>query len=414
VIRPVVQPVTGPIRDVLEQLAVGAGGGTCRIWTAWMTPDGISLANDLLVRNAVVLTEILVGINRSGTSARAMRTALDVLAQSGGVLRYYLDGKLAGPIYHPKVWFFESPTFRGALVGSPNLTREGLLNNVEAAVAFSDGGGYVRNEASDALDELKEQIEALTHGRYAVTIDDEVLARLVEIGAVPESTARQQRDDADDEGAPSTNADERLGVEEPRERSWFRAPTPLPGNPGARIRQPREARPARVAEADVGARLRYVRYFRRSEANRVRKYFREGGNAGTFESNFSMQTRAEEGFWGHPDRFTPTGKAVEWVPPPRVRLITIRNGSPTVTLVANTRLWVRIRDGRQTERRFEFANTSAVRDAFPTDIAEDTVIVVDRAEDLEADFEVRLVRRGDPGYSDVRPAGGENAEYKIV
>jgi hypothetical protein len=375
-----------------------------------MTPDGLSIANDLLQRNGVALTEIIVGINRRGTSARDLHVARAVLAQSNGALRYYIDGKLAGPIYHPKVWFMESSVFRGALVGSSNLTREALLNNVEAGVLLTDQGELGRNEASDALDDLNRQIALLSASRFSVDVDEAAIARLVEIGAIPESAERARRDDADDGAAETTSADDLLGVREPRFRSAFQPATPLPGvttNGGQTA-----GVAVGVAAVPAGARLRYVRYYGFSEANRVRKYQNELGAAGTFEVNLTMESRAEEQFWGYPDKFIRTGTALQWSP--RIRLITIRDGNPIVTLIPSGRLWSRLRDGRESEVRFRFTNTAAVRDAFPTDIEKLTLLVVDRVDDHEADFEVRLLGRRDPGYAALRPSGDGPYEYRIV
>ena len=111
-----------------------------------------------------------------------------------------------------------------------------------------------------------------------------------------------------------------------------------------------------------------------------------------------MGSRAEEQFWGYPDKFMRTGNALQWSP--RVRLITIRNGDPIVTAIPSGRLWSRICDGRESEVRFRFTNTAAVRSAFPTDIDDLTVLVVDRVDDLEADGIIDPPRRDEDA---VRP-----------
>ncbi len=414
-ISPLIQPVSGPVRDALEAMAFSAVGGSCRILTAWLTPDGLSLANDLLQRNRVSLKEIVVGINRGGTSARDLRAARAVLAQSAGVLRYYLDGKLAGPIYHPKVWYMESAAYRGALVGSSNLTREGLLDNVEAGIILRDNGPRGRNEASDALDELKRQIEAVSSSGHSVIVDDDVISRLVAIGAIPEKTERHVRDDIDEGNSKVTTADAVLAVRL-RARSVFRAATPLPSI--ANVSTSTTAVSSLVL-APVGATLRYVRYYGLSEANRVKKYheqLRQFGqaSAGTFEVNLTMTSRPEEDFWGYPDRFimNQAGNAREWSP--RVRLVTIRDRNVMVTTIPSARLWTRIRDERQSEVRFRFTNAAAVRDTFPTDIEELTLFVVDRVDDSNVDYEVRLVGRRDPSYAALRPADGGTYEYTAI
>jgi hypothetical protein len=127
-----------------------------------------------------------------------------------------------------------------------------------------------------------------------------------------------------------------------------------------------------------------------------------------------MLTDEEQRFWEFPDRFVPNARGVarEWKP--RVRLLTARNGRPLETLIPDARLWTRIRDGQETEVRFRFANAAAVRQAFPADIEEHTVLVVDRTDDDEADYEVRLVGPNDPEYAALSPTDGGPYEYRIV
>lgn len=411
---PIIQPVAGDVRSAIEQLATATSGGTCRICSAWMTPDGLSLANDLLVRNDVNLKEILVGINRGGTSARALRVALAILAQTDGTLKYYLDGKLAGPIFHPKVWFMESASFRGAYVGSANLTREGLLNNVEAGIVLTDGGVSYRNEASSALDELERQLNVLSRGPYATVVSEASIARLVEIGAVPERSVDSRRDDADEGVEVTASADALLGVSNPRTRSAFRPVIVSPMIAVERRAPTRSGSRPVVVTVPIGASLRYVRFYGLSEANRVRKILDGIPASGTLESNISMENDDERRFWEFPERFAvnASGAAREWRP--RVRLITTRDGRTLVTVIPDARLWTRIRDGQETEVRFRFVNAATVRGVFPTDVDERTLLAVDRSDDDEADYEVRLVSPNDPDYDGLRPTGGVPYEYRIV
>jgi hypothetical protein len=413
VLKVIVQPGSALMRDALEDLAVSANGGSCRALTAWLTPGGLSLANDFLTRHRVGFSELIVGINRSGTSARDLRVALAVLSQSGGTLRYYLDGKLAGPIYHPKVWFMESPCFRGALVGSANLTREGLLDNVEAAVILADGGAAHRNEASAAIDDLKAYLDSLSASPYSTLVDEEVIGHLLEIAAIPEKTDRR-RNDLDQGAVETTTSDDRIAVRTPRVRSLYQPATPLPALPTIG-----EASAGAVVAVPNGVRLRYIRYYGLGESNRVRKYQEQYAigqrpSAGTFEQNVTMVSDAEKQLWGFPKKFVTNqdGTAREWNP--RVRLITVRDGRTIETIISAGRLWKRIRDERESEARFRFTSTAAVRDAFPTDINELTLFVVDPVDDGTVDYEVRLIGRNDPGYSASLPTGDRDYEYRIV
>ncbi len=70
------------MRDALERLAAGAAGGNCSIVSAWATPDGLALGNDIFQRHNIGLERLIVGVNRGFTSARALRAGLAVAAQS--------------------------------------------------------------------------------------------------------------------------------------------------------------------------------------------------------------------------------------------------------------------------------------------------------------------------------------------
>ncbi len=69
-------------------------------------------------------------------------------------------------------------------------------------------------------------------------------------------------------------------------------------------------------------------------------------------------------------------------------------------------------DARESEVRFRFTNSAAVRDVFPRDIGERTLFVVDTADDGEADYEVRLIGLNNPGYGALRPL--DTYEYRII
>lgn len=404
-VLPVIQPGDATIRDVLEKYAEMTRGGVCRVCIAWMTVDGLALLNDLCARHDVRLTSIIVGINRQGTGARAMRVCLKILEQYDGTLHYYLDGNLSGPIFHPKIWLFQSATFRAAVVGSANLTREALLNNFEACIALSDGP--TRNDASAALDELFESTESLLRSDYTNSVDASKIRWLLDIGAIPDVCDTAARDDADD--LLNNDVDRLIGLGHPRMRQAFRPMTQLPDIEDA-------TKPPRIVNDTQphGTRLRFVRYFGLSEANRVQKYFDLGVPAGTLELNISMGDATQERMWRYPDRFTynQSSTAREWSP--RVRLITRAGDAKISTVIPSARLWTRIRGGRQTEVRFRFANTRAVRDVFPRDIEELTLVVIDQVEDdSSVDYEVQLISRNDPAYKALAPTGDRNYEYRF-
>lgn len=59
--------------------------------------------------------------------------ALDYLQRLGAEMRVYLSKK---GVYHPKVWMFKLPNKWVVVIGSSNLSKDALINNVEASVVF--------------------------------------------------------------------------------------------------------------------------------------------------------------------------------------------------------------------------------------------------------------------------------------
>ena len=123
---------------------------------------------------------MLVGVARRGTDRAALYAARGV-ADTAYV---YLDGNTQGQIAHFKIMRFKGPGRRIAIVGSGNLTRGGLLDNEEACVVLFDDG-TAPGSVTKALDDVDHFLDDKLRSGYANSIDEPLIARLVETGIVP-------------------------------------------------------------------------------------------------------------------------------------------------------------------------------------------------------------------------------------
>ncbi len=72
--------------------------------------------------------KVLVGIRNDITSVQALRQLITL-----GVELYTVDTGSRRPIFHPKLYLISSKSVAKVIIGSANLTRYGLLNNIEAS-----------------------------------------------------------------------------------------------------------------------------------------------------------------------------------------------------------------------------------------------------------------------------------------
>lgn len=71
---------------------------------------------------------IIVGVDQKGTSKEALEA---LVALNINVLIFYQSGF---SIFHPKIYLFEGQRYSQLIIGSSNLTSQGLFVNVEASI----------------------------------------------------------------------------------------------------------------------------------------------------------------------------------------------------------------------------------------------------------------------------------------
>jgi len=125
---------------------------TFKCFVAYTTLSGLSIFIDELekVKLNYKKIELYLGVDDKGTSREAL---LELLEREIDTYIYYNPTKRTRAIYHPKLYIFNGEKANRILIGSSNLTRPGLFNNVETSLAIDFVSGNFQGE------KLKRQIE---------------------------------------------------------------------------------------------------------------------------------------------------------------------------------------------------------------------------------------------------------------
>jgi HKD family nuclease len=146
--------------------------------TAWVRASGVGLLWDSITEmlgRGGELT-IVAGIDRENTS----REGLEMLLALGARARVYVRHNEASPIFHPKLYGFQSGGDCRLIVGSNNLTGAGLSQNEElSALLVEEAGGPLERSLKTYIRQLCDTSDGL-----ARRLDMDFLDRLVAAGYV--------------------------------------------------------------------------------------------------------------------------------------------------------------------------------------------------------------------------------------
>jgi HKD family nuclease len=150
-------------------------------------------------KNHIDTFRVIVGIDQNGTSQEALE---EILSWNIEGFVYYTPQRI---IFHPKVYLFQGETENLIVIGSSNLTQMGLAQNVEASVAIQfthgdESGNEILNQIriyyGPMFDGTEPNLQSLT---------EELIARLVRSGLVPNEAKRRKLYAKDTEEAEVAN-----------------------------------------------------------------------------------------------------------------------------------------------------------------------------------------------------------------
>lgn len=150
--------------------------------------NGLSAHIDSAKANFKALT-IIIGIDQKGTSQEALEAILGLKVNS------FVFYQPSFSIFHPKIYLFEGEEFSSIIIGSSNLTAQGLFTNIEASVLIKFN--MKEGEGSNVLATLKNYF----HGIFELSdpnlrrLTPDLIAQLIEAKIVPTEQERQEQQD---------------------------------------------------------------------------------------------------------------------------------------------------------------------------------------------------------------------------
>lgn len=132
---------------------------------------------------------IVTGIDQKGTSKEALEELLALNIDA------YVFYQPSITIFHPKIYLFEGADKSALIIGSSNLTSQGLFTNVEASLLVS-----IDNSA-EAERKIVEQLKDYFKGIFDFTdpnlkkLNKKIIADLVKAKIVPTETGRKTAQD---------------------------------------------------------------------------------------------------------------------------------------------------------------------------------------------------------------------------
>ena len=130
---------------------------------------------------------IVVGIDQEGTSKSALEELVNLQVNS------YVFFQKESPIFHPKIYLFEGQTQKVIIIGSSNLTGNGLFCNVESSILFQFDSNDP--QGNSLLNDIKTYFSSIFNysdpNLYVLT--NALIDQLVLDGLVPTNNSWKQK-----------------------------------------------------------------------------------------------------------------------------------------------------------------------------------------------------------------------------
>jgi HKD family nuclease len=140
-------------------------------------------------RKHLSIITIVTGVDKKGTSKEALEALLALKIDA------FVFFQPSSPIFHPKIYLFEGDEKSKLIIGSSNLTSQGLFTNVETSLLVSIDN---KSEADlKIIEQLKEYFSSIfDHTDPNLTkLSKELIENLVKIKLVPTEAERKVAQD---------------------------------------------------------------------------------------------------------------------------------------------------------------------------------------------------------------------------
>jgi HKD family nuclease len=156
--------------------------------SAFASPKGINGLKDAIIKSKEHIQQfsVIVGINQNNTSKEALEA---VVNWNVGASIYYTRSQIT---FHPKVYIFEGKNKKQIIVGSSNLTKQGLFQNVEASLIVDFNKPDVEGEK--LLQEINSYLEPFFNGKIANVqkLTPELIQQLLDSNLIPTEAEKKK------------------------------------------------------------------------------------------------------------------------------------------------------------------------------------------------------------------------------
>ncbi len=143
-----------------------------RIAVAFVSGDGLSqiLPAVRTALDAGAYVEFLVGTDARATDPYALKDLYTLSCETPQASLLCFVSRTASSIYHPKMYLMKGDQTATAIIGSSNLTRQGLTTNIEANLVIQD------ELHAEIISELYSTYNRLKYHPNRVIPDDEFIS----------------------------------------------------------------------------------------------------------------------------------------------------------------------------------------------------------------------------------------------
>jgi HKD family nuclease len=153
--------------------------------SAFASESAVLGINELLLKANLESITFYVGIDQKGTSKEALEAFLKIENAEVSIIH-----TTSGIIFHPKIYIFEGLTKTIIIVGSSNLTIQGLFRNIEASLLIEFDN--LDEKGLKILSDIYNFIETLSENKS--NLNQELIEKLYESKVIPlESENKETR-----------------------------------------------------------------------------------------------------------------------------------------------------------------------------------------------------------------------------